>query len=180
MQFTWAFLAALISVAAAAPTKRQSDCPLQNLSGLTIVTSADSGAHTRWDVFVDANELVQPGDLGWFFRKSPSANEAFVAQVGSQSNLFTFSRKDTGAPIGVSGSQLVASSTSAATFKVTCSAGCDAFAGDNDLAADGCTFELTDGTNGVGQCASFAATNSAVALTPCDGSLGQSSKIFGA
>ncbi|KAJ7673615.1 hypothetical protein B0H17DRAFT_1183186 [Mycena rosella] len=179
MQFTWAFLVALVSVAAAAPTKRQSDCPLQNLSGLTIVTSADSGAHTRWDVFGTPtnwfSQAILAGSLGRARAERgvrgptrlPIESVHVLAQGyrGADRRLWFAA----GLQQHLGGD-----------FQGYCSAGCNAFAGDNDLAADGCTFELTDGTNGVGQCASFAATNSAVALTPCDGSLGQSSKIFGA
>ncbi|KAJ6561065.1 hypothetical protein DFH09DRAFT_1316188 [Mycena vulgaris] len=177
MQFTLAFLAAFVSAAAAAPaTKRQNSCPLQNLGGLSVTASADPNGKTRWDVFTISSELIQQGDLAWFVNDQPNGNEVFTAAVGSQPNLFTFQRQGA-QPIGVSGSTLLASNA-ASTFKVSCS-GCNAFASGNDLAADGCTFELTDGTNGNGQCITFAAANSVVQLDDCvAGSPAQTFGIF--
>ncbi|KAJ7105121.1 hypothetical protein C8R43DRAFT_1046936 [Mycena crocata] len=181
MHFTskFAILVAFVSAAAAAPTanKRQNSCPLQNLSGLSVTASADPDGKTRWDVFTIASELIQQGDLAWFDNDQPNGNEVFTATVGSQPNLFTFQRKDA-QQIGVSGSKLLAS-TEPATFKVSCS-GCNSFASGNDLAANGCTIELTDGTNGVGQCVTFAAANSVVQLSQCNGGPAQSVGIFGA
>ncbi|KAJ7885978.1 hypothetical protein B0H13DRAFT_2342998 [Mycena leptocephala] len=177
MQFTFAILAAFVSAAVAAPaTKRQNSCPLQNLSGLTVTASADSSGKVRWDVFTESSGLIQEGDLAWFNNGQPNGNEVFTATAGSQPNLFTFQRRDAQL-IGVSGSQLLASDT-AATFKVSCS-GCNAFASGNDLAANGCTMELTDGTNGIGQCITFEAANSVVQTQPCEsGNPGQSFGIF--
>ncbi|KAJ7132327.1 hypothetical protein C8R44DRAFT_731018 [Mycena epipterygia] len=177
MQFTFAILAAFVSAAVAAPAaKRQNSCPLQNLGGLSITASADTSGKTRWDVFTISSELIQQGDVAWFNNDQPNGNEVFTATVGSQPNLFTFQRKGA-QPIGVSGSTLLASD-SASTFKVSCS-GCNSFASGNDLAGDGCTIELTDGTNGVGQCVTFAAANSVVQLQQCDaGSPAQTVGIF--
>ncbi|KAJ7708809.1 hypothetical protein B0H17DRAFT_1030920 [Mycena rosella] len=148
MQLTLALLAVFVAAAAAAPTKRQNTCPLQNLGGLTVVASADPNGKTRWDVFTISSELIQQGDVAWFSNNQPNGNEVFTAQVGSQPDLFTFQRKGAQS-IGTSGttagSKLLAATT-ASTFKVTCSGGCNAFATGNDLAANGCTMELTDGT----------------------------------
>ncbi|KAJ7205710.1 hypothetical protein GGX14DRAFT_397405 [Mycena pura] len=183
MQLTFAVLTAFISAAVAAPAiKRQNVCSLQDLTGLTVTASADQTGKTRWDIFGSANVLVQQGELGWFVKDQPSDNEVFTATVGSQPNLFTFQSKD-GQPIGISGSSLFASKT-AATFKVDCNSGCDSFAssaGTGTLAADGCTFELTDGTNGVGQCITFEAANSAVQVQDCQsGNPGQTFGLFSA
>ncbi|KAF8166650.1 hypothetical protein K438DRAFT_1984191 [Mycena galopus ATCC 62051] len=180
MQFTFAILAAFVSAAVTAPaTKRQSACPLQNLSGFTVTASADSSGKTRWDLFTTSSGLIQQGDLAWFARDQPNGNEVFTAAVGSQPNLFTFQRQG-GESIGVSGSDLLASQTPA-TFKVSCGGGCDSFASGNQLAGDGCTIELTDSTSGVGQCITFEAANSVVQLQSCEsGNPGQSFGIFGA
>ncbi|KAJ7355794.1 hypothetical protein DFH08DRAFT_508566 [Mycena albidolilacea] len=179
MQFTFVILAAFVSAAVAAPaTKRQNSCPLQNLGGLSVTASADSSGKTRWDVFTVSSGLIQQGDLAWFNNDQPNGNEVFTAAVGSQPNLFTFQRKGA-QPIGVDGTTLLASN-SAATFKISCG-GCNAFASGNDLAADGCTFEFTDGTNGVGQCITFEAANSVVQLQQCEaGNPGQNFGIFSA
>ncbi|KAJ6581004.1 hypothetical protein B0H19DRAFT_1113242 [Mycena capillaripes] len=177
MQFTFAILAAFVSTAVAAPAiKRQNSCPLQNLGGLSVTASADPKGKTRWDVFTISSGLIQQGDLAWFVNGQPNGNEVFTATVGSQPNLFTFALKGA-QPIGVSGTTLLASNTPS-TFKVSCGA-CDAFASGNDLAANGCTFELTDGSNGVGQCITFEAANSVVQLQQCQsGSPGQNFGIF--
>ncbi|KAJ7065339.1 hypothetical protein C8F01DRAFT_1125291 [Mycena amicta] len=182
MQFTGTFvlLASFVSAVTAAPSasKRQSVCPLQNLSDLSVVASADSSGKTRWDVFTVSSQLIQQGDLAWFENNQPNGNEVFTAAVGAQPNLFTFQQRG-GKVIGVSGSELLASDT-AATFKVECS-GCNSFASGNDLAANGCTFEMTDptGSNGIGECITFEAANSVVQLEQCQpGSLGQTFAIF--
>ncbi|KAF7289422.1 hypothetical protein HMN09_01335800 [Mycena chlorophos] len=155
-------LAALASLAAAAPSKwskRQQDCPLQDLSGLSVVASADPTGKTRWDVFTVSSGLIQQGDVAWFVNDQPNGNEL----------------------IGVSGSELLASDT-AAEFQVVCGGGCNAFASGNDLAGNGCTFQLTDGSgNGTGQCMTFEAANSVAQLQDCeDGNAGQSFGIFSA
>jgi acyl-CoA synthetase (AMP-forming)/AMP-acid ligase II len=178
MQFAFALLAAFVSAAVAAPTnKRQASCQLDRISALTVVAAADPNGKTRWDVFASSSELVQEGDLGWFVKDEPDQNEIFTAKPGPQSDLFTF--QTNGVAIGVSGSELHPNGT-AATFKVSCGR-CNDFATSNDLAADGCTFELTDGTDGVGQCMTFEAANSVVQLQGCQsGSLGQTFEIFSA
>ncbi|KAJ7173710.1 hypothetical protein C8R46DRAFT_1083737 [Mycena filopes] len=181
MQFTFAILAAFVSAAVAAPAsqKRQNACPLQNLSGLSVTASADPNGKTRWDVFTVSSELIEQGDLAWFVNDQPNGNEVFTATAGSQPGFFAFQRQgaqEIGASGTGAGSKLLAAS-SPATFKVTCS-GCNAFASGNDLAANGCTMELTDGTNGLGQCITFAAANSVVQVEACDGSAGQNFGIF--
>ncbi|KAJ7035577.1 hypothetical protein C8F04DRAFT_1097735 [Mycena alexandri] len=184
MKFTFPLLAAFVSAAVAAPAahKRQTTCPLQTLGGLSVTANADPNGKTRWDVFADPSPsgLVQVGDLGWFVTNNPNGNEVFTATVGSQPDLFTFQHRNA-QEIGVSGtgpgSTLLASG-SPATFQVTCSQ-CNAFATGNDLAAAGCTMQLVDDSgNGLGQCVSFAAAESAVAMDPCDGSAGQVFRIF--
>ncbi|KAJ7460828.1 hypothetical protein FB451DRAFT_1270438 [Mycena latifolia] len=177
MQFTFALLAAFVAAAVAAPaSKRQNTCPLQNLSGLSITASADPNGKTRWDVFTISSELIQQGDVAWFVNDQPNGNEVFTATVGSQPNLFTFQRRGAQS-IGTDGPTLLASDT-AATFKVSCG-GCNSFASGNDLVGDGCTIELTDGTNGIGQCVTFAAANSVVQLSQCEaGSPAQNIGIF--
>ncbi|KAJ7486414.1 hypothetical protein B0H11DRAFT_1996744 [Mycena galericulata] len=179
MQFTFAILAAFVSAAVAAPAlKRQNTCPLQNLSGLTITASADPNGKTRWDMFTISEELIQQGDIAWFADDQPNGNEVFTAATAGSPNLFNFQRQNA-QPVGVSGSTLLASDT-AATFLVSCGE-CDAFASGNSLAASGCTIELTDGENGVGQCVTFAAANSVVQLQDCTpGSLSQQIGIFAA
>ncbi|KAJ7879063.1 hypothetical protein B0H14DRAFT_2341743 [Mycena olivaceomarginata] len=179
MQFTFAILAAFVSATVAAPTtKRQNSCPLQNLGGLSVTASADSSGKTRWDVFTISSRLIQQGDLACFTNDQPNGNEVFTAAVGSQPNLFTFQRK---APsrshmYHLRHTPLIRS----IQFKVSCG-GCNAFASGNDLAADGCTFEFTDGTNGVGQCITFEAANSVVQLQQCEaGNPGQNFGIFSA
>ncbi|KAJ6457489.1 hypothetical protein C8R47DRAFT_1164133 [Mycena vitilis] len=176
MQLTFALLTAFVSVAVTAPThKRQKSCQIDNLRALTVSASADSAGTTRWDVFGESKGLVQQGDLGWFVTDEPAVNEIFTAAVGSQSNLFTF--EASGVAIGVCGSELHPTGA-ASTFKVDCGR-CNDFATGDDLAADGCTFELTDGDNGVGQCMTFEAADSVVQLQECQsGSPGQSFGIF--
>ncbi|KAJ7138599.1 hypothetical protein C8R46DRAFT_1321606 [Mycena filopes] len=181
MMFTFTLLAAFVSAAVAAPAmhKRQSVCPLQNFNSVTIVTAGESSLHTRWDIFTVNEGLITVGDVAWIGRGSPNGNEAFKATVGSSPNLFQFNRVG-GQSVGVSGtdtgSKLLAA-PNAATFKVTCSS-CDTLAGSNGLAANGCTMELTDGTNGLGQCVNFEAAVSVAKVEPCDGSLGQNMAVF--
>ncbi|KAJ7780201.1 hypothetical protein DFH07DRAFT_794147 [Mycena maculata] len=178
MQFAFALLSVFVSTVVAAPAlRRQNICPLQNFSGLTITASADPSGKTRWDVFTINSELIQEGDVAWFSDDQPNGNEIFTAAVGSQPDLFTFQRQ--GAQlISVSGSTLLASGPPA-TFQVACSGGCNSFASGNDLVGDGCTIELTDGTNGLGQCVTFAAANSVVQLETCQpGSPAQQIGIF--
>ncbi|KAF7346926.1 hypothetical protein MVEN_01445000 [Mycena venus] len=177
MHVTFAIFAAVLSVASAAPAtmKRQNNCPLQNFAGITI--TAPGSGKVRWDVSTDSNGLVQPGDLQWFNRDQPNDSETFVASVGSQPNLFTFELRGA-QPIGLSGTELLASN-SPATLKVTCNGGCNDFASGNDLVGDVCTFEQTDGTNGLGQCITFEAENTVVQLQPCQaGNPGQNFGIF--
>ncbi|KAJ6606877.1 hypothetical protein B0H10DRAFT_1956778 [Mycena sp. CBHHK59/15] len=177
MQLSLAILAVFVSAAAAAPTvKRQNFCPLQNLGSLSVTASADPNGKTRWDVFTVSSELIQVGDVAWFENNQPNGNEVFTATAGSAPGLFTFQRQGA-QQIGVVGSSLAASNTPT-TFLVSCS-GCDAFASGNDLAANGCSMEETDGTNGTGQCVTFAAANSVVSLQACSpGSPAQNFGIF--
>nr|GAT56591.1 predicted protein [Mycena chlorophos] len=184
MQLQLLVSAALISLVSAAPakwSKRQGDCPLQNLSGLSVVASADPTGKTRWDMFTISSGLIHQGDIAWFVNDQPNGNEVFTATATSSgSNFYNFQRLQA-QPIGVSGSALLASDT-AAEFEVTCSSGCNAFASGNDLAGNGCTFQLTDGAgNGTGQCMTFEAANSVAQLQDCeDGNPGQSFGIFSA
>ncbi|KAK7059871.1 hypothetical protein R3P38DRAFT_3384499 [Favolaschia claudopus] len=179
MLVSFALLATLATAASAAPaSKRQNTCALQNLGGLSVTASADSSGKTRWDVFTISSGLIQQGDLAWFTDGQPNGNEVFTAAVGSQPNLFTFHRRNAQA-IGVSGSKLLASDTPA-VFKVSCGS-CDDFASGNQLAANECTFELTDGSNGIGECITFEASGSVVQLQDCEaGNAGQQMGIFSA
>ncbi|KAK7050264.1 hypothetical protein R3P38DRAFT_2503557 [Favolaschia claudopus] len=179
MLFSFALLTALTSVASAAPaSKRQDTCSLQNLKGLTVTASADNSGKTRWDLFTTSSGLIQQGDLAWLSHGQPNGNEVFTAEVGSQPNLFTFHRQNAQA-IGVSGSKLLASDT-AAVFKVSCNT-CNDFASGNQIAANECTFELTDGANGTGECITFEANRSVVQLQDCEsGNAGQQMGIFSA
>ncbi|KAK7050275.1 hypothetical protein R3P38DRAFT_2763336 [Favolaschia claudopus] len=179
MFFSFALLATVTLVASAAPTfKRQDACPLQNLQGLTVTASADSKLKTRWDLFTTSSGLIEQGDLAWLSHFQPNDNEIFTAAVGSQPDLFTFQRRDAQS-IGVSGSKLLASATPA-VFRVSCGS-CDDFATDDQLAAYGCTFELTDGLNGTGECITFEANRSVVQLQDCEsGNAGQQMTIFSA
>ncbi|KAK7059947.1 hypothetical protein R3P38DRAFT_975096 [Favolaschia claudopus] len=181
MKFTFALLAAFIASAVGAPAgfKRQDTCPLQNFSGLTVTASADGKGKTRWNVFVAPRGLVQSGDLGWFVSGQPGKNEKFNAvQVqGSQPNLFTFKANGGSQNVAVVGSKLLASAAATpATFQVRCF-GCNSFAKGNDLVANGCAIELTDGTNGTGQCVSFEGQFTGVQLQQCDGN--NSGQFFG-
>ncbi|KAJ7825424.1 hypothetical protein B0H14DRAFT_3468609 [Mycena olivaceomarginata] len=141
MQFTFAILAAFVSAAVAAPaTKRQNSCPLQSAPWRAFRHRfCRFQRQDALGLFTVSSGLIQQGDLAWFNNDQPNGNEVFTAAVGSQPNLFTFQRKGA-QPIGVDGTTLLASN-SAATFKVSCGA-CNAFASGNDLAADGCTFDL--------------------------------------
>ncbi|KAK7059879.1 hypothetical protein R3P38DRAFT_2598125 [Favolaschia claudopus] len=179
---TLTFLAALVVAASGAPTtslRRQNVCPLQVLPSIAVLPTADSSA--RWNVFGNPKGIVQAGELGWFVTKNgPGNNEKFIAKVGAAANLFSFQAFGGSQQVGISGSKLLASANvGAATFKVDCGGGCNTFATGNTRAADGCTFELTDGTNGVGQCISFEGENTGVQLQSCEaGNSGQTFTIF--
>ncbi|KAF7320694.1 hypothetical protein HMN09_00154800 [Mycena chlorophos] len=164
------------TVSAVPLSTRQTTCPLQNLSELTV--TAPNQGKVRWDMFTVSGGDVNAGDLVWFNNNQPNGNEVFTATVGSQPNFFLFTRAG-GQSVGVSGttagSKLLAS-PSAATFQVTCQT-CDGFATGNTQAAAGCVFELTDGTSPQGQCITFAGED-VVTLNNCDGDPSQSMDIF--
>jgi len=167
MKYSLAILAAAISTVTAYPTfsKRQNGCPLDQFGKITVIAAADPSSTTRWDIFANPGGGIVSGDIGFFNRAGPDANELFTAAAGSASNLFTF-QGENNQNVGLSGSTLAVSET-ATTFKVTCSECNDVPAG-NALAASGCTFETTDGTTGLGQCMTYTGNPANAIMTTCD------------
>ncbi|KAJ7495140.1 hypothetical protein FB451DRAFT_1387204 [Mycena latifolia] len=169
MQFKFAILAAFVSAAVA------TTCQLQNLGALTVVAASQSGGQTRWDRFTVDSGAVHKGDIGWFVNNQPNGNEIFTAETfGRRTDLFIFRLSSTHNEIGVSGtgagSRLLESPSgnSIGIFKVDCGT-CFPSPMGNDLAADNCKFELTDGLNDLNQCVVFS-SDAVVELQPCNDS----------
>ncbi|EPQ58079.1 hypothetical protein GLOTRDRAFT_136862 [Gloeophyllum trabeum ATCC 11539] len=174
---------ALAPFASAAPhMKRAPICDLSDLSGLTLTATGDSSGKVRWNIFQEPNFGIQSGTVAFLFQSQPDGPSKFRA-IGSTNgpDIFTFQSTFNNQQVLATDNGFEGSDSSGTEFLVTCSQ-CNTDVVDNQLAANGCKMEITDGNgNGTGKCASWpTGSNVPVEIADCDDTVNQQMGVFAA
>lgn len=172
----------LAPFAYAAPhMKRAPVCDLSVLSGLTLTAAGDPDSRIRWNVFQVPRAGIEHGTLAWFFESDPDDFSKFQAISSTNGpNIFTFQNNAVNQQVLATDSGFQGSSSGGTEFIVTCNDECNTGVPDHELAAAGCTMEITDGSGkGTGKCVSWPTGSTVpVEIADCDGSTSQQMGIF--
>jgi len=174
-------LALLLPTVLGAPThKRAEVCNLSLLPGVSVIAAGDSSGTTRWDLFTESGFDIQDGQLAWFQEYQPDQPATFsVIPTTDGPTIFTFQRQPDGQQVVINGNEFQAASSGGTEFIISCTQQCNTQATDRELAAAGCTMEISSNGTGTSQCVAWdGGAQTLVTTAPCDGSTSQQVLFF--